>query len=147
MLAVETYALQASVEESMRARAAVPDMQGKLNLRNWEASSASSLRTVWLVDCQSLPDHLTNPTFSMCSDKRLSIELAAWRQLLWQMPGGRLVGELGLECRDQIRWIDMSCMICEPLTKNMKSSTLDGILGRAWTNLRPTDASTFAKMT
>lgn len=57
----ETYALQASVEESMRVHATITDMQGKLNLRNWEATSAASLQRVWLVDCQSLSDHLMNP--------------------------------------------------------------------------------------
>lgn len=100
-MAAEKYALQASAVEAIRIRAAITDTQGKLNFRNWEASSAEHLRMDWLVDCQSLVDHLKNPTLRKCSDKRLSIELAALRHPLWQLPDSSMVDELCDGFRDQ----------------------------------------------
>ena len=40
------------------------------------------MRNVWMIDCNSLNDHLRNATFTKCSDKRLSIDLAALRQMV-----------------------------------------------------------------
>ena len=45
----------------------------------WEYHAARFMRNVWMIDCNSLNDHLRNPTFTKCSDKRLSIDLAAVR--------------------------------------------------------------------
>lgn len=72
-MAAETYAAQASMEESLRVRATITDLQGKLKLRDWEPSSADSLEMVWLVDCHSLAGHLKSPTSSKCSDNRPSV--------------------------------------------------------------------------
>ena len=48
------------------------------------------MRNVWMIDGNSLNDHLRNPTFTKCSDKRLSIDLAALRQMVWLTPDGEL---------------------------------------------------------
>lgn len=53
-MVVYTYVLQASVQESMRVRAGIMDMQGNFNLRNWESNSGANLHVVRLVDCQCL---------------------------------------------------------------------------------------------
>lgn len=55
-MAAEAYALQASIEESTPIRAATTDMQGNLNLRNWEFSSPANLQIVSLVDRQKIGD-------------------------------------------------------------------------------------------
>ena len=52
--------------------------------------TARFMRNVWMIDCNSLNDHLRNPTFTKCSDKRLSIDLAALRQMVWLTPDGEL---------------------------------------------------------
>ena len=53
------------------------------------------MRNVWMIDCNSLNDHLHNPTFTKCSDKRLSFDLAALRQMVWLTPDGELREKIG----------------------------------------------------
>ena len=79
-LQAETYALSDRVEESMRLRAALADAHGVFLRTDWEYHTARFMRNVWMIDCNSLNDYLRNPTFTKCSDKRLSIDLAALRQ-------------------------------------------------------------------
>lgn len=52
-----------------------------------------------------------------------------------------MVDELSPDCRGQIRFIDPSRRSCEPLTKRMLTSSLDGILSRTHMTQKPTDAS------
>lgn len=73
-----------------------------------------------------------NLTFSKCSAERLSIELAALRQ--------------SLICREQICWIDTSCMICDPRTKRMNTSAPQDMLRQAWMSLRASAPSVMVKM-
>ena len=74
----------------MRLRAALADAHGVFLSTDWEYFTASFMRNVWMIDCNSLNDHLRNPTFTKCSDKRLSIDLAALRQMVWLTPDGAL---------------------------------------------------------
>ena len=89
-LQAETYALSDGIEESMRLRAALADAHGVFLRTDWEYHTARFMRNVWMIDCNSLNDHLHNPTFTKCSDKRLSIDLAALRQMVWLTPDGEL---------------------------------------------------------
>ena len=89
-LQAETYALSDGVEESMRLRAALADAHGVFLRTDWEYHTARFMRNVWMIHCNSLNDHLRNPTFTKCSDKRLSIDLAALRQMVWLTPDGEL---------------------------------------------------------
>ena len=57
---------------------------------DWEHHTARCMRDVWMIDCNSLNDHLCNPTFTKCSDKRFSIDLAELRQMVWLTPDGEL---------------------------------------------------------
>ena len=86
----ETYALSDGVEESMRFRAALADAHGVFLRTDWEYHTAGFMRNVWMIDCNSLNDHLRNPTFTKCSEKRLSIDLAALRQVVWLTPDGEV---------------------------------------------------------
>ena len=85
-LQAETYALSDGVEESVRLRAALADAHGVFLLNDWEYHTARFMRDVWMIDCNSLNDHLRNPTFTKCSDKRLSSDLAVLRQMVWITP-------------------------------------------------------------
>jgi hypothetical protein len=72
-------------------------------------------------------------TFSKCSDKRLSIDLAALRQMLWMTPGQSHRDELTPDGSDVVRWIDASCTLADCFTKQVKTDRLweaidDGIV-------------------
>ena len=72
-----------SQTESKRPCDSVPplaDAHGVFLRTDWEYHTARFMRNVWMIDCNSLNDHLGNPTFTKCSDKRLSIDFAALRQ-------------------------------------------------------------------
>ena len=58
-LQAETYALSDGVEESMRLRAAF-DAHGVFLRTHWEYHTARFMRYVWMIDCNSLNDHLRN---------------------------------------------------------------------------------------
>ena len=60
------------------------------------------MRNVWMIDCNSLNDHLRNPTFTKCSDKRFSIDLAALRQMVWLTPDGELRERIGSDQPDMV---------------------------------------------
>ena len=72
----------------MQLRAALADAHGVFLRTIWEYHTARFMRNVWTIDCNSLKDHLRNPTFTKCSDKRLRIALAALRQMVWLTPDG-----------------------------------------------------------
>ena len=59
----------------MRLRAALADAHGVFLRTDWEYHTARFMRNIWMIDCNSLNDHLRNATFTKCSDKRLSIDL------------------------------------------------------------------------
>ena len=86
----EAYNLDLCVEESDLLRAALIDLRGLLDHRNWEFSAASKMHAVWFTDCKSLQDALCRTVLANISDKRLGITLAAMRQSLWRKPGGGL---------------------------------------------------------
>jgi len=104
------------------------------------------MRLIWMVDCVSLSDHLENPTFSKCGCKRLALEIAGLRQLLWQLPDGTVVDEMSDDNPDTVRWIDTSTMLCDPLTKFMKCERMESALDSCVLDLKPTEASILAKM-
>ena len=145
-LQAETYALSDGVEESMRLRAALADAHGVFLRTDWEYHTARFMRNVWMIDCNSLNDHLRNPTFTKCSDKRLSIDLAVLRQMVWLTPDGDLREKIGSDQPDMVRWIDTSCMVADCLTKRMRSDRLSGCLRSCWLDLIPTDESVLCKM-
>ena len=130
----------------MRLRAALADAHGVFLRADWECHTARFMRNVWMIDCNSLNDHLRNPTFTKCSDKRLSIDLAALRQMVWLTPDGELRQKIGSDQPDMVRWIDTSCMVADCLTKRMRSDRLSGCLRSCWLDLIPTDESVLCKM-
>ena len=123
----------------MRLRAALANAHGVSLRTDWEWHAARFMRNVWMVDCNSLNDHLRNPTSTKCSDQRLSIDLAALRQMVWLNPDGALREEIGSDQPDMVRWIDTSCMVADCLTKRMRSDRLSECLRSCWLDLLSTD--------
>ena len=103
------------------------------------------MKHTWLTDCCSLRDHLLNPTFARCSDKRLSIDMAAMRQLIWLDDNDEPRDSLDESCSDMLRWIDTTAMIADCLTKAMKPGRLiDALQGHL--DLRATPEGELVKL-
>ena len=66
----ETDALSEGVEESTRLRATLADAHVCSSVQIGNITPARFMRNVWMIDCNSRNDHLRNPTFTKCSDKR-----------------------------------------------------------------------------
>ena len=128
----------------MRLRAALAGAHGVFLRTDWEYHAARFMCNVWMIDCNSLNDHLRNPTFTKCSDKRLSIYVAALRQMV--TPDGELRQKIGSDQPDMVRWIDTSCMGEDCLTKRMRSDRLSECFRSCWLDLIPTDESVLCKM-
>ena len=77
-------------DECYRLRAAIADLRGQLDRRDWETSSAKVMKHLWLSDCEDLVSHLHNPVFKTVADKRLSIDIARLRQMIWDSEDGTL---------------------------------------------------------
>ena len=143
----EAYNLQQVVEEADLIRAAVVDSWGLLDRRNWEESAASHMKSVWFTDCNSVKTALSKPIVKTI-DKRLGIELASLRQQLWRYPGRDSVSARVQEgppdqddCTDVLRWIDTRVMPTDPLTKIMKDTYLQEILGTGeWDITQPQES-------
>ena len=126
----------------MRLRAALADAHGVFLRTDWEYHTARFMRNVWMIDCNSLNDHLRIPTyFTKCSNKNLSIDLAALRQMVWLTLDGELREKIGSDQLDMVRWIDTSCMVADC----MRSDRLSGCLRSCWLDLIPTDESVLSK--
>ena len=59
----EAYAVSNAVEHGLRTRAAVVDMKGHLNNRQWEETASAATGHVWFTDCEGLFAHLTSPKY------------------------------------------------------------------------------------
>ena len=136
----ETFAMIKGTECGLRIRAAVTDMKGKLDFRNWEESSAQHMGHLWLTDCDSLYEHLMSPRLNSIENKRLGIDLMALRQQIWERNGERTL-EVDHSCGDYPRWIGTSTMIADPLTKSMKADRMLDCLMTGRFNMRPTAES------
>jgi len=136
-LQAESYGMTAAVEEGAR---------GLLDRRKWETSSRQQMQDLWLTDCKSLEDHLLSDSLTKTDDKRLSVDIAALRQLIWQNAQEEDQEELNTELPDQIRWIDTSKMLVDCLTKDMKSNYLRETLKSGVYNIVPTAESEVTKL-
>ena len=141
----ESYAMTSSVEEGFKIRATIADCCNQLDLRNWEESSRKFMKHLWLTDCKSLQEHLCASTLTKTSDKRLSIDLAALRQLIWEKDGEE-TEEITVEHPDQIQWIDTSIMLVDALTKDMNTNYLRSVMKEGKWSTKPTIESEITKM-
>ena len=141
----ETYQITDVVEAADLIRATVADLHGQLDHDDWERTAAAWTHSVWFTDCRSAYDTLQKP-IAKSVDKRLGIELAALRQLLWRRPGSaspdrRELEERPREPTDLIRWIDTVVMVADCLTKAMKENYLRQVLDtNVWDLKQPQSA-------
>ena len=141
----ESYAMTSSVEEGFKIRATIADCCNQLDLRNWEESSRKFMKHLWLTDCKSLQEHLCAATLTKTSDKRLSVDLAALRQLIWEKDGEESE-EITDEHPDQIQWIDTSIMLVDSLTKDMNTNYLRSVMKEGSWSTKATAESEVTKM-
>jgi len=143
-LMAETFAMIKGTATGTRIRAAVVDMMGKLDLRNWEESAARHMGHVWMTDCDSLYEHLMSQRLNTIENKRLAIDLMALRQQIWERDGERTL-EIDHSCGDYPRWIDTSVMLADPLTKAMTCDRLVKTMMTGLFDMRPTAESLMIK--
>jgi hypothetical protein len=140
----EAFAMIRGTEAGTRIRAAIVDMKGKLDMRNWEATASNAMGHVWMTDCESLYQHLMSHRHNPVENKRLGIDLMALRQQIWERDGERTL-EVDHSCGDYPRWIDTSVMLADPLTKLMETSRLDAAMSTGIFNMKPTAESLMIK--
>ena len=143
-LMAETFAMIKGTEAGCRIRAAIVDMKGKFDFRNWEESAANEMGHIWMTDCDSLFEHLMSHRLNAVENKRLGIDLMALRQQIWERNGERTL-EVDCSCGDYPRWIDTSVMLADPLTKSMVSDTLAQTMMTGRFDLKPTAESLMIK--
>ena len=114
----ETMGMTYAVEYGTHIRAVLAEIKEEINLQRWEAQSSKVRRHLWLTDCNSLHTYLTRAAASGSEDKRLEIDLESLREHLWTYSDGSPKDHLYLEQTDQVKWIDTSVMLCDPLTKS-----------------------------
>ena len=128
-LMAKTFAMIRGTESGARIRAAIADMMGDLDMRNWEESACASMGHVWMTDCDSLNVHLIATRHNSIENKRLEIDLMALRQQIWERDAERTLN-IDHSCGDHPQWIDTSVMLADPLTKGMGGE-------RRWKRLPP----------
>ena len=92
ILMAATFGLIRASEAGTRLRAAIVDMTGRLDWRNWEESAANEMGHFWTTDCDSLYEHLMSQRLNTIEDKRLAIDLTTFRQQIWERGCERTVG-------------------------------------------------------
>jgi hypothetical protein len=123
ILQAEAHGMILEEEMRSRLRAIMADCKGLiLDLKGWKRTSQESVKHLWLSDCESLVYHLKNPKNKRLENVRLSIDVQGLKQVLWKKADGTDLEELlpATQAGNAVRWIDMSCMIVDCLTKKMK---------------------------
>ena len=143
-LMAETFAMIKGTEAGARIRAAIVDMKGKLDMKNWEETASAEMGHCWMTDCDSLYEHLMSQKFNTIENKRLAIDVMGLRQQIWERSGERTL-EIDHSCGDYPRWIDTSTMIADPLTKAMSCDRLSATLKMGVFDMRPTPESLMVK--
>ena len=136
-LMAEAHALSNAVEHGLRTRAVIVDLEGQLNIRQWEETASAAMGHVWfavkvslLMWCLPIPKQVDN--------KRLAIHLSALKQLVWDNLDDcdeNFDGSKG----DYLSWIDTSAMLSDCLTKIMNSCRLIETLRAGIFDMRPTE--------
>ena len=126
-LQCEAYSLQHANEHGDRLRASVLELLGQLPAQGeWEDVARRSLLHVQYTDCRSLSDHLLSSVPKQVEDKRLAIELAGLRRMLWE--GDELSHQAFAPFGDVLRWIPTRLQLADCLTKSMKPHLLNGVV-------------------
>ena len=79
-------------------------------------------------------------------DKRLSIDIQALRQLIWENAEGEEHDELNYQLPDLIQWVDTSKMFVDALAKDMNGKELRTTLKEGHWSTIPTAEAQITKM-
>jgi len=101
-------------------RATLAEVSGMTLTRNWQNEVQSTRKHLWLTDCKSFHDYVTNPIAAGTEDVRLEIDLEQIRQDLWEFTDGSPKDHLEEEQHNKVRWIDTSTMLADCVTKYPK---------------------------
>ena len=145
----EAHRLLSGTAMGDRLRAMITDCRGLLpDMRQWQEVSSTTMRHLWLSDCESLVSHLKNPKSEILENVRLSIDIQGLKQMLWEKSDGTNLDELPPEAQAEnaVRWIDTSCMIVDCFTKKMSPEVLLKLMQRGYLDLQPTVESQLLKM-
>ena len=145
----EAHGLLSGTKMGDRLRAIICDCRGLLkDVRDWQAISSTTMRHLWLSDCESLVSHLKNPKTEGLDNVRLSIDIQGLKQMPWERSDGTNLDELLPEAiaENAVRWIDTSCMVFDCLTKRMKPDVMLMLMKTGRLNLRPTPESQLLKL-
>ena len=80
-------------------------MRGKLELKDWEVTSAKHMGHCWMIDCDSLFEHLTTPKMNSIGNKRLGIDLMALRKFVLERVGEH-AQHIDHDSGDHPRWME-----------------------------------------
>ena len=116
----EAYALFNAVEHGLRTPAAIVDMRGLINIRQFEETVSAAMGLVWFADCESLLARFYSSNTIQIDNKRWAIDLSALKQVIWDNLGD-CVEEAGGSNGDYPRWIDTSAMLSDCFTKTLTS--------------------------
>ena len=78
--------------------------------------------------------------------KRLSIDIIALRQLIWENAEGEELDDLSEDMPDIVEWIDTSKMLVDALTKDMNANDLRATLKEGLWNIEPTADAQVTKL-
>ena len=96
---------------------------------DWRAAALDFITVYLLTDCRSLEAHLLQAGLSSTSDKRLSIDMSALRQMVWrgqgELLGDPLYGDaVPADATTRPEWVETHSMVADGLTKKMKCPQL-----------------------
>ena len=80
-------------------------------------------------------------------DKRLSIDIPALRQLIWEDADGEEQAELHGQLPDIIQWIDTNKRLVDAFTKDMNANELRATLKQSSWNITPSAEAQVTKLT
>ena len=123
----ETHGMIYATEASDLIRAVTTNLRGKHQKGQRESTCANEINSVWVMDCQSLRDYSVDPVAQGSEDKRFEIDLESLWGILRELPDGRPKNDLRDTPTDKSRWISISTMLCEPLTKDGPTTSYAGL--------------------
>ena len=125
-LQAETMSLQLGSEESEHVRQILYEIKNEAAetpKADRCTRAMDSTTSLWLTDCRSLSDHLTNCSGGEVSDKRLAIDLTSLRQ-----GNPTYTDSLPADASTVVRWISTKTMVADGLTKAMRAEQLDDLM-------------------
>ena len=133
-LQAETLNMVSGLEEAEHMRAVMFGMRHVLQ-GDWQVRAMDAVTIQMLTDCRSLEAHLLQSGMGTTSDKRLSIDMSALRQMIWRENGEAYGDPLNTDgipagATTKVEWIETKSMPADALTKRMRSEQLHLLMAK-----------------